>query len=119
MKHFAILLLALLMSMSASAYARTTSEHAVETVSIIPDNLVVKQTITFNDGKVITLFYQKQGDVCKLFSKTDLSKFKEADLYRIKSSNFELVDYVDGKCIVSRRKEDILTFVADFARHLK
>ena len=113
MKHLIVILIAMLMSMSASAFAVTTNstENQIDFTSIVvPTNITVKQTITFKDGKSIELYYQKQGDVCKLYATADVAKYKESDLNRIKSTNFELADKVEGKCYITRKTSDVIAF---------
>ncbi len=113
MKHFFVILMTLLMSMSTSAFAATTTstESKIDLQSIVvPTNITVKQAITFKDGKTIELYYQKKGDVCKLYSTTDVTKYKESDLSRIKSTNFEIVDKVEGKCYITRKTSDVIAF---------
>lgn len=102
-----------LMSMSTSAFAgtKTTSVSNVDLTSIvIPANITLRQTVTFNDGKTICLYYQKKGDVCKLFSTVDISRYKESDLGSIKSTNIEVVDMVKGKCYYTCKTGDIISF---------
>ena len=113
MKHFFVILMTVLMSMSTSAFAATTTstESKIDLTSIVvPTNITVKQAITFKDGKTIELYYQKKGDVCKLYSTTDVTKYKESDLSRIKSTNFEIVDKVEGKCYITRKTSDVIAF---------
>ena len=113
MKHLIIILITVLMSMSTSAFAATTTstDSKIDLSSIVvPTNITVKQTITFKDGKTIELYYQKKGDVCKLYSTTDVTKYKESDLSRIKSTNFEIVDKVEGKCYITRKTSDVIAF---------
>ena len=113
MKHVFIVLITMLMSMSTSAFAATTTskECKIDLTSIaIPANITVKQTVTFKDGKIIELYYKKQGDVCKLYSTTDVTKYKESDLGKIKSTNFEFVDNVEGKCYITRKTKDVFAF---------
>lgn len=113
MKHLIVILIAMLMSISASAFAVTTNstENKIDFTSIVvPTNITVKQTITFKDGKSIELYYQKQGDVCKLYATADVAKYKESDLNRIKSTNFELADKVEGKCYITRKTSDVIAF---------
>ena len=113
MKHFIVILMTVLMSISTSAFAATTSgtESKIYLSSlVVPTNITVKQTVTFKDGKIIELYYKKQGDVCKLYSTTDVTKYKESDLGRIKATNFELVDKVEGKCYITRKTKDVFAF---------
>ena len=121
MKHVFIVLITMLMSMSTSAFAATTTskECKIDLTSIaIPANITVKQTVTFKDGKIIELYYKKQGDVCKLYSTTDVTKYKESDLGRIKATNFELVDNVEGKCYITRKTNDVIVFAKSVLKQL-
>ena len=121
MKHVFIVLITMLMSMSTSALAATTTskECKIDLTSIaIPANITVKQTVTFKDGKIIELYYKKQGDVCKLYSTTDVTKYKESDLGKIKSTNFEFVDKVEGKCYITRKTNDVIAFAKSVLKQL-
>lgn len=121
MKNLIVILVTMLMSMSTSAFAGTTTstESKIDLSSIvIPVNITVKQTITFKDGKTIELYYQKQGNVCKLYSTTDVMKYKESDLGRIQSTNFELVDNVEGKCYMTRKTNDVIAFAKSVLKQL-
>ena len=121
MKHVFIVLITMLMSMSTSAFAATTTskECKFDLTSIaIPANITVKQTVTFKDGKIIELYYKKQGDVCKLYSTTDVTKYKESDLGKIKSTNFEFVDNVEGKCYITRKTNDVIAFAKSVLKQL-
>ena len=121
MKQFIVILMTVLMSMSTSAFAATTtsteSKNDLAGV-VIPKNITVKQTVTFKDGKIIELYYQKQGDVCKLYSTTDVTKYKESDLSKIKSTNFEFVDKVEGKCYITRKTNDVIAFAKSVLKQL-
>lgn len=121
MKHVFIVLITMLMSMSTSAFAATTTskECKIDLTSIaIPANITVKQTVTFKDGKIIEIYYQKKGDVCKLYSTTDVAKYKESDFSMIKSTNFEFVDKVEGKCYITRKTNDVIAFAKSVLKQL-
>ena len=121
MKHFIVILMTVLMSISTSAFAATTSatERKIDLSRlVVPTNITVKQTITFKDGKTIELYYHKKGDVCKLYSTTDVMKYKESDLSMIKSTNFEFVDKVEGKCYITRKTNDVIAFAKSVLKQL-
>lgn len=105
MKKFLAILFTMLMSISISAFAGTTTSkvknHKSEKVSV-PANIIIKQEVTFTDGKTIELFYKKTGNDCKVYSTENLNKYGLSDLMRIKSTNFERVDHVEGKCYASK-----------------
>lgn len=101
MKQLIIILMTVLMSLSTSAFAGTknSTEAKIDLTSItIPTNITVKQTVIFKNGKTIALYYQKLGDVCKLYSTTDVTKYKESDLGKIKSTNFSNISFYFGAC---------------------
>lgn len=119
MKHLVIIMMTVLMSMSASAFAGTitdmASKNKTEKVNV-PSNIVIKQTITFDDGKTIEVFYEKKGEDCKLYSKTDVSKFGASDLLSIKSTNFEKTDHVEGKCYATRIVKALIAMARSFLK---
>ena len=121
MKHFIVILMTVLMSMSTSAFAATTTstENEINLSSfVVPTNITVKQTIIFKDGNTIELYYHKKGDVCKLYSTTDVTKYKESDLSKIKSTNFEFVDKVEGKCYITRKTNEVIAFAKSVLKQL-
>lgn len=118
MKKLMFLMIAVLMSFSLSSFAGTktgTVSHPTEKVNV-PANLIVKQTITFDDGKTIMVFYEKKGQDSKLYSKTDVTKYSVADLYRIKSTNFEKTDHVEGKCYATRTVKALIAMAKGFLK---
>lgn len=93
------------MSISLSAFAgtRTSSVRVNKSEKVaVPANIIVKQSITFMDGKTIVVFYKKTGNDCKVYSNENLNKYGVSDLMRIKSTNFERTDHVEGKCYASK-----------------
>lgn len=114
MKHIFVILVALFMSMGTSAFAGTTTgtnnAQSIAQSITVPTNLIIKQTITFDDNTSLTVYYQKQGNVCKLFSTTDVTKYKASDLNHVKASNFEVVNHTEGKCYITRSTSDIWAF---------
>lgn len=113
MKKIMFLLMAVLMSISTSTFAGTTTAQRQQQQSStgfsIPVNIIVKQTIEFTDGKTIDVYYQKEGNVCKLYSREDVMKYSQSDLNRIKSTNFEIVDHCEGKCLLTKNVSDVLS----------
>lgn len=113
-KLFTILSIAL-MSAFATATASTKNgyETATQTESAIkidiPVNMIVKQTIVFIDDTSVVVYYQKEGNVCRLYSNTDVTKYKQEDLNRIKSTTFEVTDHVKGKCLMTKNTSDIIS----------
>jgi len=122
MKKMMFLLMAMLMSFSVSTFAGTKTEAKQVENAIqfdIPFTIIVKQTVTFNDGKTIAVYYKKDGDVCKVYSKVDPTKYSEKDLERIKYTSFEIVDEVEGKCILTKKTADVLRLAKNLFGKLK
>lgn len=113
-KFFAILGIALMSVFATATASATTGNESVSVKSEkaikidIPVNLIVKQTITFNDGTTVTVYYQKEGDTCRLYSNVDVTKYTEHDLNRIKATSFELADRVKGKCLMTKKTSDVM-----------
>lgn len=122
MRKILFLLIAMLMSCSISTFASTKTNGNMVTDSPkfeIPTNIIIKQTITFKDGNTVTVYYQKTGDLCKVFSKNDITKYTEDDINRIKSSNFEITDRVEGKCIITKKTSDVMNLAKNIFKKNK
>ena len=63
----------------------------------VPTNLVVKQTTQFSDGRTLVIYYKKQGTNCEVYSPCNANDYNVSDASKIKSTNFEVVDKVEGK----------------------
>ena len=122
-------MIAMLMSISLSSFAGTkTNTNTVSNNMLekqlngksssvkVPVNIIVKQTITFDDGKTIEVFYEKKGQDCKLYSTSDVTKYSLADLMRVKSTNFEKVDHVEGKCYASRTVKALIAMARGYLK---
>ena len=96
MKQFIRLLIIVLMSIIASTpvSAKTNKKSLKDQV---PTNIIVKQTTQFNDGRMLTIYYKKSGMQCEVYSPCNASDFNMSDASKIKSTNFEVVDKVEGK----------------------
>ena len=96
MKQFIISLMIALMSVMAStpAVAKNSKKNVVNQV---PTNIVVKQTTHFNDGRTLTIYYKKSGMQCEVYSPCNASDYNMSDASKIKSTNFEVVEKVEGK----------------------
>lgn len=62
------------------------------------------------------MFYEKKGQNCKLYSKADINKYGLADLMRIKSTNFEKTDHVEGKCYATRTVKALMAMARGFLK---
>ena len=96
MKPFVISLMIVLMSMIASTPVSAKSDKS-DVKKIVPTNIVVKQTTQFNDGRTLTIYYKKSGTQCEVYSPCDADDYSVNDASKIKSTNFEVVDKVEGK----------------------
>ena len=96
MKQFFLSLMIVLMSMMAStpAVAKNSKKNVADQVQT---NIVVKQTTHFNDGRTLTIYYKKSGMQCEVYSPCNASDYNMSDASKIKSTNFEVVDKVEGK----------------------
>jgi len=96
MKKVMIALVLALMSVMASTPASAkTDKDAVK--SLVPTNIVVKQTTQFSDGRTLIIYYKKSGTQCEVYSPCDAKDYDVTDASKIKSTSFEVVDRVEGK----------------------
>ena len=96
MKQLIMTLIIALMSVMASTPVSAKSNKKNVT-SQVPTNIVVKQTTHFNDGRTLTIYYKKSGTQCEIYSPCYADDYSLNDASKIKSTNFEVVDKVDGK----------------------
>ena len=96
MKQLILALMVALMSVMAStpAVAKSSKKNVANQV---PTNIVVKQTTQFNDGRTLVIYYKKQGMQCEVYSPCRADDYSVSDASKIKSTNFEVVDKVEGK----------------------
>lgn len=96
MKQFFLSLMIVLMSMMASTPASAKTDRS-DLRQMVPENIVVKQTTLFNDGRTLTIYYKKHGERCEVYSPCDASDYNMNDAHKIKSTTFEVVDHVEGR----------------------
>ena len=63
----------------------------------MPQNIIVKQTTQFSDGRTLTLYYKKAGSRCEVYSPCEVKDYDVANAAKIKTTSFEVVDRVEGK----------------------
>ena len=96
MKKMILTLMIALMSVMASTPASAkTDKNTVK--NLVPTNIVVKQTTRFNDGRTLIIYYKKSGTQCEVYSPCNEKDYDVTDAAKIKSTNFEVVDRVEGK----------------------
>ena len=95
MKQLAFTLIIMLMSMMVSTpvSAKSNKKSVKEQ---LPEIIIVKQTTQFNDGRTLTIYYKKSGMQCEVYSPCN-DDYSVSDASKIKSTNFEVVDKVEGK----------------------
>jgi hypothetical protein len=96
MKQMIITLMIALMSVMTSTPVSAKSNKS-ELKKSVPTNLIVKQTTLFNDGRTLVVYYKKQGTNCEVYSPCNAKDYNVSDASKIKSTNFEVVDKVEGK----------------------
>ncbi len=96
MRQFVLSLVVVLMSMMASTPASAKSDKS-EVDKMVPENIVVKQTTTFNDGRTLVIYYKKEGSKCAVYSPCEAKDYCMSDASKIKSTHFEVVDKAQGK----------------------
>ena len=96
MRQLFLTLMVVLMSMMASTPVSATSGKSNDK-KMVPTNIVVKQTTHFNDGRTLTIFYKKSGMQCEVYSPCNVNNYHLDDASKIKSTNFEVVERVEGK----------------------
>ena len=68
-------------------------------LSLMPKSVVIEQTATLSDGRTVKIFYQKNGDLCEVFSNDNLNGYDVNDLINLKSTSFRIVSEPQGKRI--------------------
>ncbi len=96
MRQLIATLVFVLMSMIVSTPVSAKSDKS-EVNKMVPKNIVLKQTTKFNDGRTLVIYYQKEGMNCAVYSPCDANGYSVSDASKIKSTNFEVVNKVEGK----------------------
>ena len=95
MKQLLFSLVLALMSVMVSVPSSATTGNKVNDNA--PENIIVKQTTHFNDGRTLTLYYKKHGNQCEIYTPCDMNAYAKVDLKKVQSINFEVVDETEGK----------------------
>ena len=96
MKQLILTLMVALMSVMASTPVSAKSNIS-DLKKNVPANIIVKQTTQFNDGRTLVIYYKKQGTKCEVYSPCDANDYDVSDASKIQSTNFEVVNKVEGK----------------------
>ena len=110
MKQLILTLMVAFMSVMASTPAAAKNSKN-ELKKNVPTNLVVKQTTQFTDGRTLVVYYKKQGTNCEVYSPCDANDYNVSDASKIKSTNFEVVDKVEGKLYKKASVGEITRFI--------
>lgn len=96
MKNLLATLILALMSVMASMPANASTVNNDMTEGI-PQNIIVKQTTRYNDGRTLVLYYKKEGNRCEIYSPCNEEDYTMDDASEIASTNFEVVEATEGK----------------------
>lgn len=91
----AVLMITFVSVMASTPACAKTGKN--DLTSLVPANIIVKQTTKFSDGRTLTIYYKKSGTQCEVYSPCDETKYNLEDSSKIKSTNFEVVDKTEGK----------------------
>jgi hypothetical protein len=83
------------MSVTVSMPASAKTGNDVK--NLVPQNIIVKQTTHFSDGRTLILYYKKQGSQCEIYSPCNAKDYSMNDMSKIQSTNFEVVSKTEGK----------------------
>ncbi len=94
-----LLLVATFVSAPAAQAAPAQPSEQKSLLNLIPATLVVEQTVTLDNGSNITVYYQKNGDSCEVYSECDLKGYSVSDIASMQSTSFRIVSSAKGKCV--------------------
>ena len=97
MKKIIFALMVALMSVMASTPASAKTDKKQRVQDMVPASIVVKQTTQFTDGRTLPIYYKKEGAQCEVYSPCNADDYDVTDAQKIKSTNFEVVNKVEGK----------------------
>ena len=110
MKQLIMTLIIALMSVMASTPVSAKSNKS-DLKKNVPTNLIVKQTTQFSDGRTLVIYYKKQGANCEVYSPCSATDYNMLDASKIKSTNFEVVDKVEGKLYKKASIGEVTQFI--------
>ena len=82
-----------------AATAAPTRPSKSSVAALIPTQLVVEQTATLSNGRNITVYYKKSGNIVEVYSNDDLKGYNVADLVTLKSTSFRVVTRTEGRLV--------------------
>ncbi len=114
MKNYFVVLMVALMCATASmpASAKTGKN---DLMSLVPENIIVRQTTHFSDGRTLTIYWKKQGSQCEVYSPCNEKDYQTNDVQKVKSTNFEVVDKVEGRLYRKASLTEVLRLLRQLA----
>lgn len=100
-----------LMSVMMSVPASATTGNKKDVLPMVPQNIIVKQTTSFSDGRTLTLYYKKEGAQCEIYSPCDTKDFSMDDASKVKSTSFEVVQKTEGRLYKKASVAEMLSIV--------
>ena len=111
MKKLMMILTIALMSVLMSVPASATTGNKKDVLALVPQNMIVKQTTTFTDGRTLTLYYKKEGAQCEVYSPCAAKDFSMDDVSKVKSTSFEVVQKTEGRLYKKATLKEMLNIV--------
>lgn len=84
---------------SAMAAPKAQSKSTSSIAAMLPTQLVVEQTATLANGKTVTIYYKKSGNMCEVYSDADLRGYGINDVISLSATNFRVVSAPKGKLL--------------------
>ena len=115
MKQLILSLILALMSVMVSMPAGATTGNKNNVMEMVPQNIIVKQTTQFNDGRTLIIYYKKHGSQCEVYSPCDEKNYSMGDVSKIQSTNFEVVEKTEGKLYRKATIKEVLSLMRRLA----
>lgn len=94
----AIVILAASFLAAPSASAKSPALPSKSAVmAMVPSDIVVEQTVSLSDGRTVSLFFKKTGNLCEVYSPDSLEGYEISDLASMEASSFRIVKEAKGK----------------------
>ena len=104
--------------MSVTVSMPTSAKTGNEVKVFSTENIIVKQTTHFDDGRVLTIYYKKQGNQCEVYTSCDVNEYTMDDVSKIKSTNLEIVEKAEGKLYRKATMREIMSVLKQLADQL-
>ena len=94
----AVMLMSVMMPTLVSAKTNNAN-NSNQVKKVVPKSIVVRQIINFDDGRMLVLYWKKEGASCELYSDQDLKQYNLNDTNHVMTSELSRVDHVEGKLV--------------------